>query len=97
MMSVVFVSALCYLLKVIGYLIPESFFANPRFQRINILIPVVLLSSLVAVQTVSKKSELMIDHRLAGVFVAAIALKLKAPFPVMMFLAGLTSAIIYRY
>ena len=96
MTSVLIVCGTCYLLKLSGYLIPDSLFANPRFQRINTLIPVVLLSALVAVQTFGNKSALVIDQRLAGVLVAAIALKLKAPFPLMMVLAALTSALIYR-
>lgn len=97
MISVIAVSALCYVIKLAGYLIPDSYFANPRFQRINTLIPVVLLSALVAVQTLGNKSTLVIDQRLAGVAVAAIALKFKAPFPVMMLLAAITSALIYRF
>ena len=96
MTSVLIVSGLCYLLKLSGYLIPDSLFANPRFQRINTLIPVVLLSALVAVQTLGNKASLVIDQRLAGVLVAAIALKFKAPFPLMMLLAAVTSALLYR-
>ena len=88
MTSVLIVSGLCYLLKLSGYLIPDSLFANPRFQRINTLIPVVLLSALVAVQTLGNKASLVFDQRLAGVLVAAIALKFKAPFPLMMLLAA---------
>jgi hypothetical protein len=37
-----------------------------------------------------------IDHRLAGVVVAGIALRFKVSFPVMMFLAAVTSALIYK-
>ena len=86
----------CYLLKLAGFLIPEHLLKRPRLQRINELIPVVLLSALVAVQTVSNESKLVIDHRLAGVAVAAVALKIKVSFPIMMMLAAITSAVIYR-
>lgn len=89
-------SALCYLLKFLGYSLPDSILNNPRIQRINTLIPIVLLSALVAVQTLTLESQVVIDHRLAGVAVAAIALKMRVSFPLMMISAALTSALIYN-
>lgn len=89
-------SLICFILKVLGYSLPESFLNNPRLQRINLLIPVVLLSALVASQTFTKDSVVVIDHRVAGVLVAALALKMRASFPVMMLSAALTSAAIYN-
>lgn len=73
------------------------FLANPRVQRINTLIPIVLLSALVGVQAITNKSEIVFDQRIAGVAVAAIALKFKAPFPVVIFSAAITSAVIYNW
>lgn len=90
-------SGICFILKYLGYAIPESFLANPRVQRINMLIPIVLLSSLVGVQAITNKSEIAFDQRIAGVAVAAIALKFKAPFPIVIFSAALTSAVIYNW
>ncbi len=89
-------SALCYLLKVLGYSLPESLLNNPRIQRINTYIPIVLLSALVAVQTLTVESDIVIDHRLAGVGVAAIALKMRVSFPLMMISAAMTSALVYN-
>ncbi len=89
-------SLICFILKLLGYSLPESFLNNPRLQRINLLIPVVLLSALVASQTLTKDSAVVIDHRVAGVLVAALALKFRAPFPIMMLLAALVSALFYR-
>lgn len=89
-------SLVCYLLKLAGFLIPSSILSKPRLVRINELIPVVLLSSLVSIQTFTSESELLIDHRMGGLIVAFIALKFKAPFPIMMLAAAVTSAIIYR-
>ena len=90
-------SAICYFIKLLGHSLPQSLLKRPRIQQINELIPVVLLSALVAVQTLTKDGSITIDHRLAGVSVAAIALRFKAPFPVMMALAALTSALIYNF
>ena len=95
--AVIGASALCFLLKLLGYSLPESFLSNPRLQRINALIPVVLLSALVASQTLTKESSVIVDHRLAGVLVAALALKMRVSFPVMMVAAAVTSATVYNF
>ena len=90
-------SAIAFLLKFTGHSIPEKYLTNPRMLRINTLIPIVLLSALVGVQTVADKSKLVIDQRLAGVIVACIALALKAPYFVVVISAALTSAAIYNF
>jgi branched-subunit amino acid transport protein len=90
-------SVICYLLKLLGYSLPQSMLNNPRLQRINTFIPIVLLSALVSVQTMTLNSEVVIDHRLAGVAVAALALKMRVSFPLMMVAAALTSALIYNF
>jgi len=89
-------SAICFLLKFVGYSLPESLLNRPIIQRINSLIPIALLSALVAVQTFGADRNIVVDHRLAGVGAAAIALRFKASFPVMMLLAAIVSALVYR-
>ena len=90
-------SIIAFTLKYMGHSIPERWLAHPKIQRINTLIPIALLSALVAVQTFTDKNTLSIDHRLAGVGVAVIALLLKAPFPVVVLSAALTSAAMYNW
>lgn len=90
-------SALCFLLKFLGYTLPESILNSSRLQRVNLLIPIVLLSALVATQTLTKESSVVVDHRLAGVAVAAVALKMRVSFPLMMLAAALTSAAVYNF
>jgi hypothetical protein len=90
-------SVIAFALKYSGHSIPQHLLEHPKVQRINALIPIALLSALVAVQTFTEKSKLMIDHRLAGVSVAIIALMLKAPFPVVVLSAAITSAAIYNW
>lgn len=89
-------SAICFLLKLAGYSIPNSVLNRPQIQRINSLIPIALLSALVAVQSLSVEQAVIVDHRLAGVGAAAIALRLKASFPIMMLVAATVSALVYR-
>lgn len=90
-------SAIAFALKYFGHSVPERFLSNPRMLRINTLMPIALLSALVAVQTITDKSKLVIDQRLAGLSVAVIALLLKAPFPVVVLGSAVASAITFRY
>ena len=89
-------SAIAFALKFFGHSVPERFLSNPRALRINTLIPIALLSALVAVQSFSDKSKLVIDHRIAGMAVALIALMLKAPFPVVVLGSAAASALTFR-
>lgn len=94
--AVIGASLTAFLNKYIGHSVPERWLNKPRFMRINTLVPIVLLSALVGVQTVASKKELVIDQRLAGVAVAIVLLKFKAPFPLVVLGAAITSAAIYN-
>jgi hypothetical protein len=95
--AVIGASALAFALKYIGSSIPQSWLAHPRIQRINTLVPIALLSALVAVQTFTDKTKFVLDQRAAGVAVAIAALIAKAPFPVVVVGAAITSALIYNF
>ncbi len=90
-------SALCFSIKFLGHSVPERWIANPRLQRINALIPIALLSALVVAQGLVTKSHVVIDHRLAGLIVAVVALIARAPFPVVVVAAAVTSAAVYHW
>jgi hypothetical protein len=49
------------------------------------------------VQSFSEKSQLMIDQRLVGLSAAIIALIFKAPFPIVVLSAALSSAAVYNW
>ena len=89
-------SALAFIIKYSGTLIPQRILESQAVRKINALLPIAMLSALVAVQAFATKKELGIDHRTAGLLVAAIALRLKAGFPVVVGSAALVSAIIVR-
>jgi branched-subunit amino acid transport protein len=95
--AVIGTSAIAFALKYFGHSVPERYLSHPRALRINTLIPIALLSALVAVQTVTDKSKLIIDQRLAGLAIAVIALLLKAPFPVVVLGSALVSALTFHY
>lgn len=94
--AVIGTSVIAFGLKYFGHSIPEKYLTNPRALRINTLIPIALLSALVAVQAFGDKSKLVIDQRLAGMAVAVIALALKAPFPVVVLGSAAASALVFH-
>ena len=94
--GVIGTSVIAYALKFAGHSVPEKFLSHPLIKRINLLIPIALLSALVAVQSVTTKSAIVIDHRLAGLGAAILALIFKAPFPIVVLSAAITSAAVYN-
>jgi branched-subunit amino acid transport protein len=89
-------SIIAFLLKYLGHNVPEKWLSHPRVLKINALIPIALLSALVAVQTFTNGKELVIDQRLAGLAIAVIALILRAPFALVVISAAATSAALYH-
>lgn len=95
--GVVGTSVAAFALKYLGHSIPQRYLSHPKIQKTNLLIPITLLSALVAVQTFAQANKLVLDHRAVGLAVAAIALKFRAPFPVVVILAALSSALVYHF
>jgi hypothetical protein len=84
----------CYLLKLAGLSVPDRVLDLAYIRRLADLIPVALLSALVAVEMLSSGQSLVIDARLFGVGAAVIALFLRAPFLVVVVVAAATTALI---
>ncbi|HEY2880429.1 AzlD domain-containing protein [Nocardioides sp.] len=84
----------CYLLKLAGLSLPPRVLQHPLVERVADLIPVALLSALVAVQVFAEGSRLTIDARAAGLAAAVIALLLRAPFLVVVFVAAATAGLV---
>jgi branched-subunit amino acid transport protein len=80
--------------KLLGYLLPASLLDNTTVRRITGYLPICLLSALVAVQTFSTGTTLVIDARVAGVAAAVIALMLRAPFLVVVLVAAIVTALL---
>ena len=84
----------CYLLKLAGLSVPASVLERPLVARVADLIPVALLSALVAVQVLAGDGALVVDARLFGLAVAVVLLLLRAPFLVVVFGAALAAALL---
>jgi branched-subunit amino acid transport protein len=83
-----------FVLKYLGHLVPERWLTSARLQRVNALVPIALLSALVVAEGLVVKAHVVIDHRVAGLGAALVALILRAPFPVVVIAAALASALV---
>lgn len=83
-----------YLLKLAGLSVPSSWLERPLVHRIADLMPVALLAALIGVQVFAADGGLAVDARVAGLLAAVVALLLRAPFIVVVFVAALTAALI---
>jgi branched-subunit amino acid transport protein len=95
-LAVIGTSVIAFVLKYLGHSVPKRWLSHPRILKINSLIPIALLSALVAVQSFTQDSRLVADQRMAGVGVAIVALILRAPFPVVVLSAAATSAALFQ-
>ena len=83
----------CYLLKLAGLSVPAAWVEQPWVRRVVDFVPAALLAALVAVQALTSGHEIVVDGRLVGLAVAAVALALRAPFIVVLVLAGAAGAV----
>jgi uncharacterized membrane protein len=94
--TVVLIAAVgCYLLKLAGLSVPAAWVERPWVTRVVEFVPAALLAALVAVQAATSGPALVVDGRLAGLAVAALALALRAPFIVVLLLAGAAGALVH--
>lgn len=80
-----------FLTKMLGYLVPRKWLANPRIARVAGTLTIGLLASLTVANTVATGQTLLLDSRLGALVAAAIALWLRAPFLVVV-IAGAAAA-----
>jgi hypothetical protein len=70
----------CYVVKLIGLLVPAGVLERPLVRRLAALLPVALLAALTAQQAFADGRVLVLDAKAAGLAAAAVALVLRAPF-----------------
>jgi len=87
-------AAACYAIKLSGLSLPQRFLQDPRIQRTVPLLPVALLAALIATNTFSTGTNLVLDARAASLAVAGIAVLLRAPFLVVVAAAAATAALV---
>jgi branched-subunit amino acid transport protein len=93
--AVIAASLGCYLLKLAGLSVPAAWVEQPWVARVVDFVPAALLGALVAVQAATSGQDLVLDGRLVALAVAAIALALRAPFILVLVVAGATGALVH--
>jgi uncharacterized membrane protein len=83
-----------YLLKLAGLSVPPALLKRPLIGRCVELIPAALLAALVA-NALTREGALTVDFRLAALVATGIALALRAPFIVVLLVAGGVGALGY--
>jgi uncharacterized membrane protein len=84
----------CFALKLVGYSLPRRVIEQPVVKHIAELLPVALLTALIATQTFTTGRHLQLDARAAGLLAAAIAVRFKAPFLVVVAVACVVTALV---
>ena len=85
--------AAAFVTKWLGYAIPARFLQNPRMTHLAACMTVALLSALTVMNTVAAGQSWAIDARLAALVVAAVALRLRAPFLLVVVLGAAAAAV----
>jgi uncharacterized membrane protein len=91
---VVAVAAGTMMIKAAGPVLLGSRVLPAAVRAVVALLAPALLAALVATSTVSTGQELVVDARVAGVGVAAVALLLRAPVLLVVVLAAATAAVV---
>lgn len=81
-------------MRLAGLSVAGSVLDRPVVQRAVHVMPVALLAALIAIETVEEGRRLVLDARLAGLAAAALAVRARAPFLVVVGVsAGVTAAL----
>ena len=96
--TIVAASLGCYALKLVGVSLPESVLGHARVQRIAGLLPVAMLSALIATDLFDTNRHYSADwHTLAGVGVGAVALWRGRSLLVVFVVAIATTALLRQF
>ena len=92
--AILVLGAGCYLLKVLGVVILGGRELPAVVNRCVALLPAALLPALIAVQTLTVDDRWVLDARAAGVGAAAVAAWRKAPFPAVIVIGAVVTAVV---
>ncbi len=90
---VIIASLIAFALKFAGFLVPRAILEHDLFKKIIPVLPIGMLSGLIAVQVLAAKQEIVFDGRIAGILAGMIALVFRAPFIVVVIVAAAVTAI----
>lgn len=87
-LAVVLASLVVWAVKSTGYAIPQKFVEGALMTRVASVVTVALLASLVASQTLQAGTGVILDARVPAIAVAGVLLYFRAPFLVVLLVAG---------
>ena len=90
--AVIGASLVVWALKSAGYVVPQRFVESAGMSRVAAVVTVALLASLVVSQTIHSDSGVGIDARFPALGVAAVLLYYRAPFLLVLVVAGCVAA-----
>lgn len=91
--TVLLASLATYSLKIFGYFLPESLVTQKTAKKVIAVLPIGLLSGLIAIQLFTTQSDYVIDGRLVGALSAIALLVFRAPFIVVISVSALVTAV----
>lgn len=80
--------------KFLGYLLPTRLLTSNLLSKLASFLTIALLAGLVGLQTFTGNQRLEFDARIPAILVAVVLLKFKAPFLVIVIVAGATAALL---
>lgn len=80
--------------KFLGYVLPSKLLESAALRRFANYLTIALLAALVGVQTFTSGAKLEFDARIPSLLVAAILLRAKAPFIVIVIAAATTASLL---
>jgi branched-subunit amino acid transport protein len=90
--AILVLAAGVYAMKALGPVVMRGRELPERSRALSGLVAVPMLAALIVVQTATAGSRFVVDARLPAVAVAALAVWRRAPFALVVVLAGATSA-----
>lgn len=79
--------------KLAGYLLPESLLENRTMVAVTSAMTIGLLGALIATNALTRGHSLALDSRILAVVVALVALRLRAPFILVVVLGAASVAL----
>lgn len=90
---IVLAAGMAFIIKLAGYLLPQSLLDRPVVTELAGAMTVGLLASLTIVNTVGNGQGVALDARLLALVAGGGALALKAPYIVVVIVGGLAAAL----
>jgi hypothetical protein len=92
----VFVAGVFALRMIGGFALGRLLGENERFTRLLALLPLSIVAAVVAIQTLATKQSVVLDARVVGVSVAAVASWKRMPLGLVVVLAAASTALVRR-